>query len=287
MSIVVRVAGRDDLAAADRLLQAAFERPTSFAAHLGLHCRIEPERFWVADDGGQLAGTIGVALYLSLGAGPVAYIGLMAVDPARQRQGIARRLVSFVLERLDAAGCEVALLDATDKGAPLYEQFGFVDDAEAVVFERVDSDFVGPSRSAMNVAPADALREIQALDGPAFGADRGKLLGALWSEHRQRCLVARGKDGAAAGYLFVREPTLGPWVAVDAAAAEALLAAALRLRFVAPPHVLVPRSNVQAQELLARYGFVERRRLRHMRRGGTASPGRPERLFGQSSFAHG
>jgi hypothetical protein len=139
----------------------------------------------------------------------------------------------------------------------------------------------------LEVGPARELDEIVDLDARAFGASREKLLAALWKEYRDRCLVARGTNGKPIGYLWARDPVLGPWVAGNPEAAEALLAAALRLPFARTQHVMIPRSNGVAAAIGRRYGFVERRTLRHMRRGGQASPGKPEMLYGQSSFAHG
>ena len=54
-----------------------------------------------------------------------------------------------------------------------------------------------------------------------------------------------------------------------------------------PVRVLVPRSNDRCREILDRHGLQCIRRLRHMRRGGTAPPGMPECLFGQVSFGLG
>jgi hypothetical protein len=66
-----------------------------------------------------------------------------------------------------------------------------------------------------------------------------------------------------------------------------LLLAALAVNFKQAPTVLVPRSNDLCRQLLTDHGFVERRRLRHMRRGGNSPAGRPMQLFAQASFAHG
>lgn len=278
---MIRIAQASDLAQADRVLCAAFNRPASFQPHLRLHRRIAPDLFWVAEEAGAIVGTLGAVDY-----GRLAYVGLMAVDPSRQRAGIARRLVAHLLAAIQRRGCQIALLDATDAGAPLYEQFGFVDDGVARVLE-LDTFSTGSQQPAVDISNEAELAELGALDAEAFGADRQKLLEALAQDYADRLLVARDRAGGVMGYLFARDPTLGPWVARDLPTAEALLAAALRLPFLETPHVLVPRSNAQAYDLLTRFGFSERRRLRHMRRGGTASPGKPELLFGQTSFTHG
>ncbi len=169
----------------------------------------------------------------------------------------------------------------------MYEQFGFVDDGAARVMEL--ERIVAPKEtlSTVQVTTAGDLEELVAFDRVAFGACREKLLRVLWHQYRDRLLLARDASGGLAGYLFARDPTLGPWASMSCDAAEALLVEALRLPFMYPPHVLVPRSNDASYDLLAAYGFVEHRRLRHMRRGGSNSPGRPALLYGQSSFAHG
>src|SRR5690606_9441777 len=128
--------------------------------------------------------------------------------------------------------------------------------------------------------------EIVAFDADRFGANRRKLLAALWRDHAPRTLVAR-HGGKLCGYLFARDPVLGPWVADDASIAERLLQSGLGFPFANAPQVMVPRSNLACIRLLAQRGFVERRTLRHMRRGGAGPAGRAAGLFGQSSFAHG
>ncbi len=219
--------------------------------------------------------------------GQVSYIGLMAVDPEQQGRGIARQLVQHVLAILDLRNCPTVLLDATPQGAPLYAGLGFVDDHTAYAFERDAMAEDSRPSYPVRLGTYEELPAICALDRPIFGADRSRLLSMLWSEHQARCLVAYDKQGRLTGYLFVRDPVLGPWAALDPDAAGGLLSAALRLRFEHAPQVLVPRSNALAVELLGRFGFVERRRLRHMRRGGPESPGIAQRLYGQSSFGHG
>lgn len=282
MDVLIRTAEESDLAEADRVFCAAFERPGGFLPHLRLHRTIEPEMFWVATDEGRVVATAGAVVY-----GQIAYVGLMAVNPSRQRRGIARELLATVLAAIEARGCRIARLDATDKGAPLYAAFGFVDDGTALAFERDASAPAAAVAPEIEVAPAAELDEIVALDAAAFGDSREKLLAALWSEYRTRCLTARAPGGELAGYLFARDPVLGPWVAKQPAAADALVARALSLSFAKKPQVMVPRSNVAAAELLGDRGFVERRTLRHMRRGPTMAAEKPNWLYGQSSFAHG
>ena len=285
----IRSMRESDLPAADRLLQAAFARPSSFVAHARLTRQLEPDGVLVAEEQGKLLGTVGAVDY-----GPLAYIGLMAVDPARQSAGIGRALMDRLLAWLDERGCPMALLDATDRGALLYEQLDFVDDATAFVYELLGEVRARPARAAtpasraiVRLATVDDLPEVIALDATHFGADRAKLHHALWPEFQSRWFVARNSSDQFLGYLVDRDPVVGPWVATSPAVAEQLLLVALQLEHTRPPLVMVPRSNTIAVDLLAAHGFVEQRRLRHMRRGGDGPPGNPAALYGQSSFAHG
>jgi len=281
MSILVRLATENDLPAADELLRAAFARPTDFIPHLRLHRAMQPDMLWLAEDDGQLVGSVAAVDYDG-----VAYIGLMAVHPSRQRQGIAQRLVTHLLATLDQRGCHTVLLDATLPGGPLYEGFGFVDDAIARALE-LETLVVPEVSDSIMVSMGAELAELASFDAAAFGANREKLLREHLRMVPDRLLVSRDRAGRLQGYLFARDPILGPWVATDRDVATSLLASGLRLPFTMTPHVMIPRSNQASYELLKQHGFAERRQLRHMRRGGNGPVGKPERLFGQSSFGHG
>ena len=266
MSVTIRPIEEADIAAADAVIRAAFERPVDFQPMLRLHRLIEPEGFWVAVDDSQVVGTVGAVDY-----GRVAYIALMTVDPARQSCGLGRRLMEHALAWLEQRGCRVVLLDATEKGARLYETMDFVDDAWAYDFVRSESLPWTPPGDfrVVKARPAD-VQELVAFDAPLFGADRGKLFVALWQQFGERALIAHDRDGALAGYLFALDPVLGPWAAQTRAAAEDLLSAALALPHQHEPMVMVPRGNEHAVEILLHSGFIERRRLRHMRGGAIA-----------------
>jgi len=287
--VKIRAMRETDLPAADRLLQAAFARPSSFVAHARLTLQLQPDGVLVAEEQGKLLGTVGAVDY-----GTLAYIGLMAVDPARQSAGIGRALLDHLLAWLDKRGSPMALLDATDRGTLLYEQLHFVDEATAFVYELLGGVRARPARAVTPATPAivrpatvDDLPEVIALDAAHFGADRAKLHHAMWPEFQSRWFVARDSRGHLMGYLVDRDPVVGPWIATSPAVAEQLLLVALQVEHTRPPLVMVPRSNMLAVELLKAHGFVEQRRLRHMRRGGDGPPGHPAALYGQASFAHG
>lgn len=284
MSITIRNLTPPEFAQADLVVKAAFERDSDFQPMMRMHLEMEPEGLWVAWNGERIVGTASAIHY-----GSLAYLGLMTVHPNFQRQGVGVRLLEHSLAWLEAHGSPVVLLDATEKGAPLYERYQFLDDAQAG--EWVAAGVPEPSRAnaVHNVRrePDVSAAELAAFESRYFGANRRKLFAALLAEYSQRTLVARDEAGSITGFMIARDPQLGPWCASSAAVAEGLLSAALTLAFRQPPLVQVPRSNDLAGQLLAPFGFTQRRSLRHMRRGGSVPPGEPAGLFGQASFGHG
>ncbi len=284
MTIAIRPLVEADLPVVDRILQAAFGRSFSFEPMLRLNGAAQPGNQLVAVADEHVVATVGAVDY-----GDFAYVALMGVDPAYTRRGIARRMMDAVLTRLDQRGCPVVLLDATEAGAALYTQIGFVDDSTAYEFEgEWPATVPEPPAASGTIAPlatAD-LDEVIAFDTPRFGADRTPVLRLLQAEHPQQALVSRDQAGRVNGYLFMRV-VIGPWVAADMATAERLLIAARQRLSPSPVRVLVPRSNQQACELLTRHGLHMLRPLRHMRRGGTKPPGEPACLFGQVNFGLG
>lgn len=283
MTVSIRTMTRGDFAQADAVARAAFERTASFLPMLNLHIALEPEGLWAAWLDGRVVGTASAIDY-----GPLAYLGLMTVHPSAQRRGIGRALLETALVWLDARQCPVVLLDATEKGAPLYAQYGFVCDAKASEWTADEPRVpAGCELNAVRVEVPHNAAELAVFEAPYFGANRQKLLAQLLACYPDRCSVSRGSDGRVNGFLIAREPLIGPWCAESPAIAANLLACGLNRPRENPPLVQVPRSNVAAEALLTRFGFRQRRRLDHMRRGGSAPPGKASGLFGQASFGHG
>jgi predicted N-acetyltransferase YhbS len=283
--VQVRALKEEDVAAADLTLRAAFGATRSFEPRLRRYWAVQPDGWMVAEDCGQIVGTAGAVDY-----GVIAYVGLMAVRPDRQRQRIGRQLLAAVLAGVDARGTPCALLDATDSGAALYRGAGFAD-------AETSYDFVLPATRPApspiqagdaNVAIAGDESAVLPLDRELFGADRGRLWRRLFVEYGGRVLIAREAGGAVAGYLCAQEMAIGPWAARTPAAAAALLdAAAARFLTGVPVRIAVPGENAAARALLAARGAALQRTLRHMRRGpAPALPGW-RLLYGKGSYCVG
>lgn len=266
---------------ADQLLIAAYGM-ASRRAELERYLALQPDGWIMARWQGQPAGAAGATMY-----GPTAYIGLVGVDPAFQRRGIALAMMRHLLAWLAERGDPIVLLDASVKGAPLYEQLGFVVDERSVVYAQDDCARLPPEPARVSLLAAADLPAVAAFDAPIFGAERAAVLERLRAELPDRALLARDEHGQVTGYLFAQPAQLGPWAAHTPGDAEQLLGAALRLPFASGPAALVPSSNPDAAALLLRYGFSPQRSLRHMRLGGSGPVGARERLYGLASFAIG
>jgi GNAT superfamily N-acetyltransferase len=117
-----------DLVATDETVRLAYNVPDSRKEPLQRYLTLQPDGAFVAKEHGNI---VGFAAALDYGA--FAYIGLMSVHPARQKQGIGHRLMEQLLSWLEMRNCPTVLLDATPVGFPLYQQFGFSEDDTTVV----------------------------------------------------------------------------------------------------------------------------------------------------------
>jgi predicted N-acetyltransferase YhbS len=257
-----------DIPAVERILEIAFGRPMG---PLAMRIRLAPVDWLAAEVDGAPAGVVSARRY-----GGLAYIGMMAVDPERQRRGIGRALMQAIVARLQRAGISTFLLDATDQGAPLYEKFGFRTYDWTHYYERP-----AELRSGLRIPPAVSthdLREAIALDREFYGCDRSEMLALLAREPGAMLTVA------VDGYLMARETSIGPFVAESDETARDLFEAALARR-----RDLIrgwaPGLNPAARRLFEDAGFPLVRSVRHMARG--VSPFRRERIFSQASHGHG
>ncbi|MBO0779108.1 MAG: GNAT family N-acetyltransferase, partial [Ktedonobacteraceae bacterium] len=192
--------------------------------------------------------------------------------PEMQRRGIGRALMSHLLAWADARGCPTIVLDATPEGAPLYEQFGFIDDGLTSQWNRYPSSLPAPlyPQSSLHIEalrPGD-LPELTSFDARSSSVQRARMLDLFLTSYAGRAFIARDNECHIQGYLFVQEHTLGPWIAASEQAAELLLRHALEHTIHADAcNVLSPIANSSAEALFEHYGFQHYRALRYMRRG--------------------
>ena len=86
---------------------------------------------WLAMDGDKIVGTSGMSFvekppYFSCPSGKIGLLSSMFTDPDYRRKGIAKELLSRVVEEAKNYGCGVVQITASDMGILLYTDFGFV-----------------------------------------------------------------------------------------------------------------------------------------------------------------
>ena len=86
---------------------------------------------YVAVDGDKIVGTSGMSFvekpsYFGCPSGKLGLLSSMYTDNNYRRQGIAKKLLSMVVEEARAYGCGAVQITASDMGVLLYQDFGFV-----------------------------------------------------------------------------------------------------------------------------------------------------------------
>jgi GNAT superfamily N-acetyltransferase len=254
---------RADIGAAMRLKQVAGWNQTY--ADLRRFLALEPGGSYVAESAGRVVGTVTTCSF-----GRVGWIGMMLVDPAHRRQGIARQLMQRALTRLADVGCTAMQLDATPLGAPLYRQFGFCAEQEVVR--------LGGVRRVRRMGPASTVRafcwrdwpQVRDLDRLASGVDRTKLLKRLLLEAADAARVFSA-GGQLQGFALSRagRPAwfIGPVIAVTNQAGHSLLANALSQAASARVVIDIPKTNQLALSVAQEAGLAEQRPFERMLRG--------------------
>jgi GNAT superfamily N-acetyltransferase len=287
-----------DIAAIDVLLQAAYNAPSwRFRVERGL--ALQPDG-WVVACAGTSDAIVGCGGFLAFTESGFGWIGLVATHPEYQRQGVARRVTQYLVDRLRERGCAAAL-DGSASGAPLYASMGFVDHgvatlltiddpagAAAALAARTPTNPAGPiSVQAAGVADLDAIDHF---DQRCFGGPRRELLRRLLVEFPDRAALAVDAAGAIRGYVVAQADAIGPLVVTgdgDAGdARDALLEWSLCCPWRSAPRIIVPPDSDHLDAVRGA-GFEQQRALRHQRLGIDDLPGARAEVVAQVSFGEG
>ncbi len=233
---------------------------------------LEPSGCFVACVDGKVCGTVTTLNY----EGRFGWVSMVLVDPEYRRQGIGTLLLNKGIASLDAAGAETVKLDATPLGRTVYVQRGFVDEH---AIERWEGTAAASNGARLGAIKKEDMAIICEQDRVVFGANRGRLLYALWRENSRYSAVARS-GGEIAGYVFGRAGAnahfLGPWVALRAEVAEELLSEFLARFAWERVFVDVCLEHPVALSLVKEVGFEFQRPFTRMYRGPNTYPGHPE-----------
>lgn len=167
-------------------------------------------------DGDDLVGSVVVSRF-----GPdLAALGMMLVAPTQHGAGIGGALLRHALAEV---GDATVILDATDRGRPVYARYGFVEAGRRY-------SHIGPLRPpaappvSRPAVPAD-LPAVIALDAAVTGADRSGMLGPLADFAVALRVIERA--GAITGYAAAwpadEAMMIGPLIADTEADARGLI----------------------------------------------------------------
>jgi ribosomal protein S18 acetylase RimI-like enzyme len=231
--------------------------------------------------GGALAALIDTSVVgtaIGIDYGGFAWIAMMLVDPAYRGRGIGRRLLEAAMEAMPR---HLRIrLDATPLGRPLYQRYGFED--EATLSRHVRD---GSSRRLGSMSdPADShrvrpltpsdLETVVEGDVETFGGARRPVLDWAFHAAPRYAYVVHADDGMI-HYCFGRPGRLfdqiGPVVAGHENIAAALVDAALAAAGARP--VVIDAFDAQAgfSATMRRRGFVIQRPLIRMCRAAASA----------------
>lgn len=129
----IRPAEEADLDALERLINVAFEVEKSFKREPRLNADLTRSyfregRFLLAEDEAGLAACVFVEIH-----GECGYLGLLSVDPARQKSGLGRWMVAAAEEfarEMGAQRMELTVVNLRTELPPYYRRLGYVEIGE-------------------------------------------------------------------------------------------------------------------------------------------------------------
>jgi predicted N-acetyltransferase YhbS len=127
-TVEIREAQPSDASAIAALINAAFQVEREFrngerTSEMQVLADMQRGTFLVAADAGRLLGAVFVKV-----SGTLGYFGMLSVDPALQRGGIGRTLLTAAEQLCRARGCEVMTLSTgsvRQELLPYYAKFGY------------------------------------------------------------------------------------------------------------------------------------------------------------------
>jgi ribosomal protein S18 acetylase RimI-like enzyme len=273
--IVVRALTTADTLGAQRLKELAGWNQTERDWQRLLE--LEPEGCFAACAGERLVATTTTTTY----GAALAWIGMVLVDPAYRRRGIATLLMRRALAYLQARKARTVKLDATPAGRPVYQALGFT--AEALIERWQGRAHVGPARSACVELQARMQPQAWALDRAAFGVERARLLATLFADACAAPLCVLAPDGQLRGYVLTRAGAaatyVGPLVATDEPAATMLLDGVLHQLAGREVYVDINTGFAGSTSSLAERGLVKQRDLVRMQSGQPSRAGLSSSIY--------
>jgi len=232
----------------------------------------------VAESANQIVGTATAMNYSNI----VAWIGMVLVDRDYRGRGIAKILVSSLINLLKS--CKSVKLDATPAGQPVYERIGF--NNEYLIHRLVkSSEFIyheGKSKlKAESIQPSD-IDGISLLDYTVFGAERTYLLSSLYKNNPDEAFCLR-HDAEITAFSLGRKGRkyfqIGPVVAPGTREAKKMFMTVLEELSGEQIVVDVPEDKAELMKWLEDRGFLPLRQFYRMYLRQNPYPGRVKNYY--------
>jgi len=249
--------------------------------------RMDPDGCWVAEIAGKTVATGTAVSYRN----QVGWVGMILVDPDYRRQGIATRIMDRCIDYLSGLPCPCIKLDATDDGAKVYGNLGFVVEYSVERWKKAAGHAPRPASSLPARIRRGQLDQIAELDAEVFGTNRRKLLEYYVNSGYPGFFA--GPAEAPFGYALGRPGThsfqVGPMVCFDGldSTAEALFDAMMAEAGDRAAIIDLIPSNAVPVKLASERGFSCIRVLQRMFLGPNQSPGRPGLVCALAGFEFG
>jgi ribosomal protein S18 acetylase RimI-like enzyme len=241
--------------------------------------KLEPRGCFIAEGGGKRLGVTFLTAY-----GPVAWLGSVIVAPRARGMGVGTALMDEALGYADSIGVESVRLNAYLHAVPFYEKLGFRPEFENVRY----TGLIQGDPPALPTAQETELAGLAEFDAPYFGANRLKVLRALWQDFPEGFFVLR-RHGELAGYVvaggFSGGVEVAPLVATDQEAAHLLLSRAANLGLQS--FLSIPTANKEAVALVKGLHLKELFRSLRMYRGSWDHGGRLEGYYALAGLEKG
>jgi GNAT superfamily N-acetyltransferase len=231
------------------------------------------------------------AIAMGFPHGPeLGWVAMVLTHPDLRGRGLGSLLTERAVEYLRSLGTHWIKLDASHLGRPIYERMGFGVEFTMERRLRPSAPLPKPMHAALPPVEEGAPIPLE-LDRQGFGTDRSRLLAMLCGVDGARMAVAAEGRGYALLRTSRRGLQLGPLVAADAHAAEALLRWGIIEAGQATVQWDLMRENDAARALAETYGFAIDRILHRMVLQGVPDPppfeGRAELVYSIAGFDFG
>ena len=222
----------------------------------------EPDGCFVAIDRSQAIGTVTTTRY----GRELGWIGMMLVDEAYRRRGVATSLMQHSLNYLRSQHVECVKLDATPTGERVYQKLGFQKEWSFHRWMRAPRK--NGCETTKNIGSTVALPpSVLQLDATSFGVDRSVYLRHLCEDSvvtvQEDCGFGMLRPGFLASYL-------GPVCATTPRVAKSIIDELID-RSTNTIYWDIPGPNTHAEQLADKLGFVPVRILTRMTRGSMAT----------------